>query len=302
MSLAAACGIVGSVRTVLEFVKIEHSLFALPFVLAGLALGLRQVGRPPLDPGALPLLALALVAAVGARTAAMTINRIVDAPIDAANPRTAGRALPAGKMSVKSAWALAAVALLAMVAAAALLNPLCLALAPLLVVLFVVYPYTKRYTALCHFVLGAALAGAPIGGFLAVTGSFDGITPALLLGGFALLWVAGFDMIYALLDVDVDRTQGLHSVPARYGVPEALVFSSTMHVLMLVPLGVLGLFWLPLSAAFFSAVIVVVVLLAYEHKIADPKDPSKVNRAFFAVNAGIGWIVLAGILAALAGF
>ncbi|HVL86695.1 MAG TPA: UbiA-like polyprenyltransferase [Candidatus Thermoplasmatota archaeon] len=291
-----------SLRVLLEFVKIEHSLFALPFVLAGVALGLRAEGLPAFSNEGLRILALALIAAVAARTGAMTLNRIVDAAIDARNPRTAARALPAGALTMRQAWALAIASFAALVAAAALLNPLVLALSPVLVALFFLYPYTKRFTAWCHFVLGLALGAAPVGGFLAVTGTFGSAEPALLLAAFATLWVAGFDVIYALLDVEVDRREGLHSVPARYGVSEALVFSSTLHVIMLVPLGTLTLFFLPLSSAMIAAIVAIVALLAVEHYLADPNDPAKVNRAFFAVNAVLGWVLLAGVLGSLAGY
>lgn len=290
------------VRTALEFVKVEHSLFAVPFVLAGFVLGLRHAGRLDFSSGTLWLLLLVIVAAVGARTAAMALNRIIDAGIDRLNPRTAGRALPAGAMGPQQAWIIAAAGFAALFPAAGMLNPLCLALAPVLVVLFVVYPYTKRFTWTCHFFLGLAWAAGPVGGFLAVTGSFEGLLPAVLLASSAVLWLAGFDMIYAVLDIEVDRDQGLHSAPARFGVKETLLLSSTLHAVMLLPLTWLAIVVLPLSPALLLALAGVTALLAYEHWIADASDPSRINRAFFHANAAVGWALLGGVLAAVAGF
>lgn len=286
-------------RTVLEFVKIEHSLFALPFVLAGFVLGLREAGLP-LAPtlGNARLVALVLVAAVGARTFAMTMNRIVDRGIDARNPRTATRALATGEMRLGVAWALAGVSLAVLVAASWALNPLCLALSPVLALLFFAYPYAKRVTWACHFVLGLAFLCAPAGGFLAVTGSFAGWVPPFVVGVAAFAWVAGFDVIYALLDVQWDRANGVRSLPARFGVERARLAAAALHGAAVVALAAVG----PLVAArwpYYAGVGVVAALLAYEHAIADPNDPVALNKAFFHVNAGIGWIALAGLLLAL---
>src|SRR5438552_777489 len=191
-------------RTLLEFVKIEHSLFALPFVLGGLALGLRAAGG-----FSWRVLLLTLVAAVAARTLAMTLNRIVDRSIDARNPRTATRALPTGELSLRAAWSIALSSAVVLVLACVLLNPLVLVLSPVLVALFFVYPYAKRVTWLCHFVLGLAFLCAPAGGYLAATGSFAGWMPRFLLGLAAMAWVAGFDILYAMLDVPFDRVEGI---------------------------------------------------------------------------------------------
>ncbi|MGQ0536806.1 MAG: UbiA family prenyltransferase, partial [Methanobacteriota archaeon] len=180
----------------LDFVKIEHSLFSLPFVFAGMAFAYEPSGTlaRPVE----VVFLLAVVAAISARTLAMTLNRLIDKEIDLRNPRTADRALPAGELSQRTAWAIAAASALGLVAAAGLLNRLCLLLSPLLVAAFVVYPFLKRWTAACHFGLGAAWAPAPMGGYLAMTGSFDGSLPVLLLSAAALFWLAGFDILYAL--------------------------------------------------------------------------------------------------------
>lgn len=287
------------VRTVLEFVKIEHALFALPFVLAGMVEGFRARGLP-LRPTAegLRLLVLVLVAAVAARTLAMTLNRIVDRAIDARNPRTASRALPAGLLSARAAWVLALVSLVLLVAASALLNPLVLALTPVLALLFFAYPYAKRVSWGCHFVLGLAFLCAPAGGYLAVTGSFAGWARVLPLSLAAMAWVSGFDVIYALLDVEFDRTHGVRSIPAVFGEGPARRIAVALHVLTVLLLAVYarvaGLGW-----PMYLAVVAIAALLAYEHATVDPRDPVAINKAFFHVNAVVGWVALAGLLAAL---
>jgi 4-hydroxybenzoate polyprenyltransferase len=281
-------------RTVLDFVKIEHSLFALPFVLAGTLVGFRQAGRP----FAILTLLLVLVAAVAARTLAMTLNRIVDRDLDARNPRTRGRALPAGDLRLRTAWALAVAAAVALVAACALLNRLVLLLSPLLVLLFFAYPYAKRVTPLCHFVLGLAFLCAPAGGYLAVTGSFAGWPGPLALGLAAMAWVAGFDVLYALLDVAFDRHHGVHSIPADFGDGVGRRVAAALHVATVLFLAVFarieGLGW-----PMYLGVIAVAALLVYEHATVDPSDPVAINKAFFHVNAVVGWIALAGLVAAV---
>lgn len=273
--------------------KIEHTLFALPFVLAGMVVGFRESDAPFWR-----TFALVLVAATGARTLGMTLNRIVDRAIDARNPRTATRALPAGTMRVRTAVLLALAAGAALVGSAALLNPLVLALSPVLVLLFFVYPYAKRVTWACHFVLGLAFLCAPVGGYLAVAGSFAGSLPALLLGLAAMAWVAGFDVIYALLDVAFDRASGIHSLPADHGERTARRIAAGLHVLVVLFLTVFarvaGLGW-----PMYAGVAAVAALLAYEHATVDPRDAVAINRAFFHVNAVVGWIALAGLLVAL---
>lgn len=285
-------------RTLLEFVKVEHTLFALPFVLAGMVVGFLHAGTPSAARVAATAL-LVLVAATGARTLAMTLNRIVDRRIDARNPRTATRALVTGEMTMPVAVGVAVASGLALLVAAGMLNPLVFWLSPLLVGLFFAYPYAKRVTWACHFVLGLAFLCAPAGGYLAVTGSFGGWFPPLLLGLAAMAWVAGFDILYALLDVAFDRAHGIHSAPAELGVPNARRLAAGLHTMTVLFLAV---FARVLDAArwpMWLAVIAIAALLAYEHATAHPEDPVAINKAFFHVNAVVGWIALAGLLASL---
>ncbi|HWH07713.1 MAG TPA: UbiA-like polyprenyltransferase, partial [Candidatus Thermoplasmatota archaeon] len=282
-----------------EFVKIEHTLFALPFVLAGMVVGFLRVGAPTVGEG-LRVGLLVLVAATAARTLAMTLNRIVDRRIDARNPRTATRALVTGEMPMGLAVAIAAASGLALLVSAGMLNPLAFWLSPVLVGLFFAYPYMKRVSWLCHLVLGLAFLCAPAGGYLAVTGSFDGWLPPLLLGLAAMAWVAGFDILYALLDVDFDRSANLHSAPADLGVPNARRLSAALHVLTAFFLAVFAYTHPAMGWPMYVAVIAIAALLAYEHATAHPEDPVAINKAFFHVNAVVGWIALAGVLGSLA--
>ena len=284
----------GRTRTLLEFLKIEHTLFALPFVLAGMLVGMETQGAP----FSWRTLALVLVAATAARTLGMTLNRIVDRAIDARNPRTATRALPAGTMRQGTAIVLALVAAAALVVSAALLNTLVLLLSPILVALFFAYPYMKRITWACHFVLGLAFLCAPAGGYLAVTGSFAGWTPPLLLGLAAMAWVTGFDIIYALLDVEFDRAHGVHSFPADWGEPNARRLAAGLHVMVVLFLAIFASVFAP-TWPMYAAVLAIAVLLAYEHATVDPRDPVAINKAFFHVNAVVGWLALAGLGGAL---
>jgi 4-hydroxybenzoate polyprenyltransferase len=271
----------------LRLVTIEHSVFALPFAyLAALTAMVRQDGRVDWVK-----LALITVAMVGARTFAMAVNRIVDRGIDARNPRTANRELVTGAVSVRTAWIGAAVALGVFLVAAAALNPLCLTLAPLALVLLAGYPYAKRFTNWPHAVLGLAQMVGPLGAWLGVTATFDGSGPAWVLGLAVGLWIGGFDLIYACQDAEVDRRIGVRSVPARYGVAFALNLSIAAHVVtfaLFIWFGALvGLGWpwwigLALTAAAF----------AYEHAIVKPNDLSRVNRAFFTANGFVGIVLL----------
>ncbi|MFG2105936.1 menaquinone biosynthesis prenyltransferase MqnP [Micromonospora chersina] len=273
----------GRVKSFLKLVAIEHSVFALPFAYLS-ALTAMQV-----DGGRVRWLDLLLitVAMVGARTFAMAANRILDRRIDARNPRTANRELVTGAVSVRTAWTGAAVALVVFLAAAALLNPLCLALAPLAVVPLVVYPYGKRFTNWPHAILAIAQAVGPVGAWLAVTGTLDGSWPAWLLGAAVGLWIGGFDLIYACQDSEIDREIGVHSVPARYGRRFALHASTVAHVVtfaLFIWFGALvGFGWLWWIGLAFTA-----VAFGYQHLVVSPTDLSKVNRAFFTANGFVG--------------
>src|SRR6476646_1915845 len=218
----------GAVAKFLRTVKFEHTLFALPFALAAAAIAARGHGL------SLPRIAGIVVAMAGARTAAMGFNRIVDRHIDAKNPRTAGRELPSGAITLRAAWALTIVASVVFLGAAAALGPLCLALAPVALAVLFGYSLTKRFTALCHLFLGLAIAGGPAGAWIAVRGDF-GWAPGLLMLAVGC-WIAGFDILYALADRDFDRAAGLHSIPARLGVPGSLVVSALLHAVTIATL------------------------------------------------------------------
>jgi 4-hydroxybenzoate polyprenyltransferase len=271
------------VKAFLRLVAIEHSVFALPFAyLAALA-------AMTVDGGSVNWVDLVLVtvAMVGARTFAMAANRIIDRHIDARNPRTAKRELVTGAVSVPTAWTGAAVALVVFLGAAALLNPLCLALAPLAVVPLVVYPYAKRFTDFPHAVLAVAQMVGPVGAWLAVTGTFAGSGPAWVLAAAVGLWIGGFDLIYACQDAEVDREIGVRSVPARFGVPFALHLSTAVHVVtfaLFVWFGVLVHFSWP----WWIGLALTAAAFAYEHTIVRPGDLSRVNRAFFTANGFVG--------------
>jgi 4-hydroxybenzoate polyprenyltransferase len=268
------------VKSFLGLVKIEHSVFALPFAyMAALTAMVPHVNWVTL--------LLVTIAMVGARTFAMAANRILDRHIDARNPRTASRELVTGAVSVRTAWLGAATALVVFLGAAALLNTLCLILAPLAVIPLIVYPYAKRFTNWPHAILGIAQLIGPVGAWLAVTGTLRGSGPAWVLGAAVGLWIGGFDLMYACQDVDVDREIGVHSVPARYGVRYALWASSVAHVVtfgLFVWYGVLvdfgWLWWLGLA--------VTALAFIYEHSIVRVNDLSRVNRAFFTANGFVG--------------
>jgi 4-hydroxybenzoate polyprenyltransferase len=263
-------------------IKFEHSLFALPFAFLGALLAAQgwPTGRQIL---------WIVVAMVAGRSAAMAFNRIADRGYDAANPRTAQRELPTGQLSLGFAWAFTLVSAAALVFAAWQLNPLALKLSPLVLAVLFFYSYTKRFTTLTHWVLGACLGMAPAGAWVAVRGSLD--WPILPLSLAVLCWVAGFDIIYACQDVEFDKKAGLFSLPERIGIAGALWVSRGLHVVM-----VALLVWLAMQAALgwlaFVGLAVVAALLAYEHSLVKPDDLSRVNAAFFTVNGYISVLLL----------
>ena len=269
---------------ILESIKFEHSIFALPFAYIGMVLAAR--GIPTWDRVFWITLAM-----VGARTLAMAANRLIDAELDALNPRTANRALPRGLLSRRDMVMLGFAGLAVLVLAAWRLNPLCLQLTPVAVAVLIGYSYTKRFTWMSHAILGLADGMAPVGGWIAVTGTLD--PPAILLGLAVLFWIAGFDLIYACQDVEVDRRDGLYSIPACFGIPFALRLARFCHVLtvlLLVAVGLLaGLGW-----PYGLGLMVVAALLVYEHSLVSPTDLSKVNLAFFTMN---GYISIIAFLA-----
>ena len=274
-----------------RMIRFSHSAFALPFALTSAVLAAREGGvtvRP---------LFWIVVAMVSARSAAMGFNRLADHAIDARNPRTAGRELPRGVLSRREAWVFVAISTAVFVLAAARLNPLCLALSPVALLIVFGYSYTKRFTAASQLVLGLSLAVAPVGAWLAIRGRFEAVP--LVLGAAVVLWVAGFDTIYACQDADFDRREGLHSIPARLGVPRALVLARALHVGAILLL--IGLFRLaPLHPLYLAGVAVVAGLLAWEHTLVRPDDLSRVMQAFnlngwvslgyFAFTAAAAWL------------
>jgi 4-hydroxybenzoate polyprenyltransferase len=270
-------GLLKKLRTVLDMVKIEHTIFALPFAFMGAFMAARGAPRPS-------QIGWILVAMVGARSAAMAFNRLVDLPFDSRNPRTANRALPRKQLTRGFVLAFIAASSAVFVFAASRLNNLSLALSPLAILIIFFYSYTKRFTWLTHLFLGMSLACAPIGAWIAVRGSIES-TP-LILGLAVLLWVAGFDVIYSCQDVEFDRRESLYSFPKRYGVTAALWLSAALHLAMLFIL--VFLFWREgLGSISFVGLTVVGLLLAYEHSLVRPTDLSRANTAFFTIN---GWI------------
>ncbi|MBD9703072.1 4-hydroxybenzoate octaprenyltransferase [Streptomyces sp. ID01-12c] len=271
----------GRTKAFLRLVMIEHSIFALPFAYIAALTAMFQLD------GNIHWVRLLLVTVcmVGLRTFAMAVNRIIDREIDARNPRTAQRELVTGAMSVRHAWTGALVAVVIFLGSAALLNPLCLALAPVAVIPMVVYPYGKRFTNYPQAILGLAQAMGPVGGWLAITGEWS--WEAVVLGLAVGIWIGGFDLIYACQDVDSDRESGVLSVPARFGIPAAIWAARVCHVLTT------ALFaWYAVvtdaGAFLWLGLAIVAGAFVYEHTIVRPHDLSRLNRAFFSVNGFIG--------------
>ncbi|PNY81872.1 4-hydroxybenzoate octaprenyltransferase [Deinococcus koreensis] len=278
-------------KTFLDLVKFEHTVFALPFAYAGMLLASMQL-RGTGWPGWHTLLWVT-VAMASARTAAMGANRVIDRFIDARNPRTAGREVPSGKVSPAQAWALVALSLLVLTYAAAQLGPLCLLLMPLAVVFLIGYPYTKRYTWLCHLWLGVTDGAAAAGGWIAVTGEFA--PGAWLLWATVIFWMVGLDVIYATMDYDFDRANGIQSIPARFGIARGLQIAAVSHALTFVCLLAVGVvtgasFWYVLAALVMGGI------LLYEHRIVNPHDLGRVNVAFFDANMWLALTMLVGVI------
>ena len=266
--------LLGRIRTTLEMIKFEHSIFALPFALTGALLAVR--GWPSWRQ-----ILWIIVAMVSARSAAMTFNRIADLKFDALNPRTKARALPAGHLSLRFAAGFTLLACALLVLAAFELNPLAFKLSPAALALLFGYSYTKRFTSFSHIVLGACLGASPIAAWIALRGDLG--AGVVLLGIAVTLWVAGFDIIYACQDVEFDHRLGLHSLPKRYGVKTALIVSAVLHVVMF---GILiAVAWVEhLGWIAFGGLAAVALLLAYEHALVKPSDLSRINAAFFTIN------------------
>jgi 4-hydroxybenzoate polyprenyltransferase len=279
---------VRAVRYFLEAIKVEHTIFALPFAYLGMVLAARGW------PGWHAFLWIT-VAMVAARTTAMGANRLIDRHVDARNPRTAGRHLPRGLLSPGALAAACAVSAAVLFLAAWQLGPLCLALAPLALIFLVGYSYTKYFTWTSHWILGFTDGAAAAGAWIAVRGRME--APAWLLWLAVTVWIAGFDLLYACQDVEFDRRERLHAVPARFGIPAALRLARVCHALTAVALAAVG--WsLGLGVAYWAGWLIVVGLLAYEHSLVSADDLSRLDLAFFNVN---GYISVITFVAAVAG-
>lgn len=271
------------IKIILEMIKFEHTIFALPFAFTGAVLALN--GLPSWRQAF-----WIVVAMVGARSAAMGFNRLADRHIDAANPRTKSRALPAGLVRPGQVLLFIVVSSAALALAAYMLNPLAFYLSPLALAIVFLYSYTKRFTFLSHAVLGLAIAGAPLGAWIAVTGRLD--PPALVLGGAVLFWLLGFDTLYALQDMEFDRSEGLHSIPQRFGIRKALWIARVAHA---VTMGALFLLYvlLPVGWMYLVGIMLALGLIIYEHTLVKEDDLSRLNMAFFNMNGYISVTIFA---------
>ncbi|WP_151734473.1 UbiA-like polyprenyltransferase [Paenibacillus tengchongensis] len=269
----------------LQMIKFEHTVFALPFAFMGAVLGSVVMS------GELPSWAQIgwiIMAMFGARSAAMGLNRLIDRVSDAKNPRTAGRAIPAGLLKVGEVIIFIAVSFFLLFWAAFNLNPLSAKLLPIAVFLLVFYSFTKRFTWACHLILGLTIALAPLGGWVAVTGNVD--WTAMVFYFTIVFWTAGFDVIYSCQDVEFDVKEGLHSIPARFGVPRALLIAKVFH--LLTGIGFISLlFMTDLSWWYVAGMIIAYIILFYEHHIVSPSDLSRLQTAFFTMNGVLSIVV-----------
>ena len=280
--MTAETGLTQKLVVFLEMIKFSHTVFALPFALAGALLAARGL------PGAEQIFWI-VMAMVGARTTAMGLNRLVDAEIDARNPRTARRAIPAGLISKGTTLGFILASLALLLVAASQLNPLCLKLAPLAVFFLALYSYCKRFTSLAHVVLGICLAAAPIGAWIAIRGQIE--APSLILGGAVLFWVAGFDILYSLQDLEFDRKAGLHSIPVLLGVEGSLWAARIFHLVMLgLLLGLLTI--MQLGGFFMAGILLAAIMLLYEHWLLRNGNLEKLDAAFFNMNGYISIVIL----------
>ncbi len=281
-------GIFGRIKNYLELIKVEHTVFALPFALTAALIAANGI------PSLYQLFWIS-VALFGARTAAMSLNRAIDAEIDAKNPRTANRHIPRGTVRRTEAYALAVLGFAVMVYSAYKLNKLAFELSPLAIFVLTLYSFTKRFTALCHIVLGIAVALAPLGAWIAIRGTFD--LPGILLFISVAFWISGFDIIYALQDVEFDRREGIYSIPSKLGEDRALLLSKLFHLITLIGLIFTGLLE-KMGALYYLGILISAVFMVKEHLIVS-RDRSKVGYAFFNLN---GYISLTVFFFTLADF
>lgn len=275
-------------RITLEMIKIEHTLFAMPFAFLGAALAARQVPSQPASFWAQKLFWIAM-AMIGARSAAMAFNRIADLEYDAANPRTANRALPAGLLDLRFAWAFTIASAALFLLAASQLNRLAFMLSPIALGSVLFYSYTKRFTWLSHFFLGWCLSMAPSGAWIAILGHLSAVPVLLSLA--VMLWTAGFDILYSCQDYEFDGRAGLHSMPRRFGIRRALIIARALHALMFT---LLVAFWLEarLSWIGLAGILATGALLVHQHRLVRHDDLSRLNAAFFTTNATVSIILL----------
>ncbi|NCO67620.1 MAG: 4-hydroxybenzoate octaprenyltransferase [Nitrospirae bacterium CG_4_10_14_0_8_um_filter_41_23] len=273
--------VLNKIRVYLEMIKFQHSIFALPFAYIGAFLSQMKV------PSFITIFWITL-AMVGARSFAMSLNRLIDIKIDCRNPRTADRALPKKLISIPNVILFTVISLSLFLLSVYNLAPICRYLWPFIVIPFVIYPYTKRFTWLSHFILGLCLGMAPIGAWIAVTNTFS-VEP-FLIGGAVILWVSGFDILYAIQDIDFDRQHRLFSVPVRFGVKRSLELTSLLHIASIVILTWLGIN-LSLGLFYFAGLVVTSILLGYEKSLIKPDDLSRLNQAFFTMNGVISVVM-----------
>jgi 4-hydroxybenzoate polyprenyltransferase len=277
----------GKVKKMGELVMFRHTIFALPFALVAMLVA--EKGFPSMDK-----FIWILAAMVGARNGANALNRIVDSNIDARNPRTADRHIPRGEIKKWEAGLLTALCFGIFSLAAYKLNPLCFKLLPVAVLIFVIYSYSKRFTWTCHWILGTALGGAPVGAWIAIRGRIE--LPVLVMAAAVVLWVAGFDIIYATQDIDFDRKEGLYSVPARFGLEAALRIAALMHIVSVLLLFSLVKF-MNMGIIYIIGIVIIAVLFLFEHRIISPDNLGKVKVASYNVNELVGLVYLiSGVL------
>lgn len=284
---------IGRLKAYTDFIKIEHTLFALPFAYAGAFLSASGLFS-------LRIFILILIAFTGMRTLAMTLNRIIDRDIDALNPRTAGRHLPSGEISLRESYAITIISAIVFFSSAYLINETAFILSPIPAFTALVYPYLKRFTCLSHYVLGLNLAYAPLGGWIAVSNSFNplgGEFMITLLGAGVVFWVAGFDIIYGLQDIEFDKKYKLHSIGAHFGVKNALIISALNHTIFFF-LVVYSLYLYGLNIIAVAGIAVMALLLIYQHAIVGENyDEKRIQIAFFNANAFTSTILLVSIIA-----
>ncbi|MCE5194441.1 MAG: putative 4-hydroxybenzoate polyprenyltransferase [Nitrospiraceae bacterium] len=265
----------------LRLIKFSHSIFALPFALTAMIIA--ASGAPSLHQ-----IFWIIIAMVGARSGAMGLNRIIDRKIDAQNPRTANREIPAGKAGVFEAWIFTIISFVVLIFAAYMLNPLCLKLSPLAIAVMYIYPYTKRFTWLSHFVLGLSLSAAPLGAWIAVRGTFD--WEIILMAVAVVFWLAGFDAIYALQDIEFDKSVKLYSIPKKFGIKNTLVFAAISHLFSIILLIFTGIIF-SLGVFYWIGMFVVALLFIYEHSLLKHDDLSRLDMAFLNMNGYISMSV-----------